>query len=869
MCKQCNMDTALPRLIYDDLDRDRTYERVRYQLICEPRFKHAMGGDQHKLLGDHIYTFFSKTMPLMSPPEKNFRQINFQERSLHGWFKLMTKKSAGDPKQKINTKGTIARITSKFPYAIGDDNENPAECQMLLTYKYVHYDTTGGKMEVSMQFFVTFSNYDRLVNDQRETLLGEMKLNNKRHSDTPKRHELPNWCYFLMGSNWNTGNYYVGVYCPHEHIIIDKAAGPQFKELTVANSLTNDLRKDNFDQQEVFVRLGGFGKIDHAVTAKYELEDEWIIRYNNVYFNEYYLGSESAVKNLSTWGDPDIFFIFDPQPGNYMPHRTIKDHDKAFRGTIDGMDSSRYGHKMILEIDWQANLPMFQPFGVYDAWLPQYHSRHRLSFPFKWSWINSMAISFWLRPEWNNVDGYFYETTNAKRHSDLCMQLTCANTEGIDSDHVSNCTHAMDIRIVNYPGSTTSFQVIVAGTFNGVYPNWGDSQTEDLRFASVTYGGSTTWAHFGLEFTRHRGGRFLTVGLWQQGRSIPVVSELKYFTLNDDHPTNNHFGLQDFVLVLGKPMPESWLTYSADLFPSEPGQDTDAASYSFYSLYEHMREPSDANAYYVYNSFGRSMIRNITIFRNTGFQTDCPKACLLCTKNFDCLVLDKDSNKKLYGTTVVNECPPNMKTAGYNDPTIENNQFFAPLFAMNNMICTRKRVTPVFYKTTDKDTADFNTEPQGVAYLGVSSDGENWMNLRSSNNPEEDAIVMKEFTRYMLKFNTNDSLRLGFSAGLDTDSNIKRVGISKKESICLETAVNYNNTNPSTKHGEPDLEGFSQANCDFFGNDQFKHCDLAGITSATENRGFAISMQVGDGCHCPEYQSQFVKDITIWTGANL
>jgi hypothetical protein len=168
VCKQCNMDTALPQLIYDDLDPDRTYERVRYQLICEPRFKHAMGGDQHKLLGDHIYTFFSKTMPLMSPPDKYFRQINFQERSLHGWFKLMTKKSAGDPKQKINTKGTIARVTSKFPYAIGDDNENPAECQMLLTYKYVHYDTTGGKMEVSMQFFVTFSNYDRLVNDQRE-----------------------------------------------------------------------------------------------------------------------------------------------------------------------------------------------------------------------------------------------------------------------------------------------------------------------------------------------------------------------------------------------------------------------------------------------------------------------------------------------------------------------------------------------------------------------------------------------------------------------------------------------------------------------------------------------------------------------------
>jgi hypothetical protein len=79
------MDTALPRLIYDDLDPERTYERVRYQLICEPRFKYAMGGDQHKLLGDHIYTFFSKTMPLMSPPDKYFHCKGNFKISIRNW----------------------------------------------------------------------------------------------------------------------------------------------------------------------------------------------------------------------------------------------------------------------------------------------------------------------------------------------------------------------------------------------------------------------------------------------------------------------------------------------------------------------------------------------------------------------------------------------------------------------------------------------------------------------------------------------------------------------------------------------------------------------------------------------------------------
>ena len=172
-------------------------------------------------------------------------------------------------------------------------------------------------------------------------------------------------------------------------------------------------------------------------------------------------------------------------------------------------------------------------------------------------------------------------------------------------------------------------------------------------------------------------------------------------------------------------MPDSSNVYSSEYFPSEPGPVEGNATYSFYDVYKEMLVPTPEDAIYNINSFGRTMIRNITMFRNTGFQEDCPTKCKLCTKNFDCVLLEDDS-VKLYGTTVVDKCPPHMKTAGYDDPTIENNPLFANSFAKNNMICTRKRVSPIFYQIKDQSKKDFNTEPQGVGYLGRSEDGTVW-----------------------------------------------------------------------------------------------------------------------------------------------
>jgi len=171
------------------------------------------------------------------------------------------------------------------------------------------------------------------------------------------------------------------------------------------------------------------------------------------------------------------------------------------------------------------------------------------------------------------------------------------------------------------------------------------------------------------------------------------------------------------------------------------------------------------------------------MFRNTGFQQDCPEKCKLCTKNFDCVLLE-DSSKKIYGTTVVDKCPENMKSAGYDDPTIENNYISAINFALNDMICTRKRVSPVFYQIKEQSKKDFNSEPQGVAYLGKSDDGVNWSPLTKDNNPEEESRVMRELARYMLVFQDTERLRLGFSDGLDANGNIKSIGKEKKESIC-------------------------------------------------------------------------------------
>jgi len=54
-----------------------------------------------------------------------------------------------------------------------------------------------------------------------------------------------------------------------------------------------------------------------------------MIKYNNIFFDQFYLGKASTIKNMATFGDPDIFFIFDPQPGNYMPHDTIPSGEKA------------------------------------------------------------------------------------------------------------------------------------------------------------------------------------------------------------------------------------------------------------------------------------------------------------------------------------------------------------------------------------------------------------------------------------------------------------------------------------------------------------------------------------------------------------
>jgi len=141
VCKQCNFDKALPRLVYDDVDPDKKHENVRYQLICVERFKYAMGGNRNKLVGDHTITFFGNTMPLMSHPDSNFRQVDFQKRSLHGWFKIQSHRQAGDPPQPVNIKGTIARVTTKTPWYIGDDNEDESQNQLLLGYEYKSFNS--------------------------------------------------------------------------------------------------------------------------------------------------------------------------------------------------------------------------------------------------------------------------------------------------------------------------------------------------------------------------------------------------------------------------------------------------------------------------------------------------------------------------------------------------------------------------------------------------------------------------------------------------------------------------------------------------------------------------------------------------------
>jgi len=195
ICQQCNLDTSLPKLIYDDADPDKTHEKRRYQLICEPRFKYAMGGNRNKLLGDHVHTFFPGTMPLMSHPDSNFKQLHFQKRSLHGWFKIQCGKKAGPPRQMVGTKGTIARITSKIPYYIGDDNADPGQTQMLLGYEYIKYEAVK-TFKLTIEFFVIFSNYDGFVDQDVKYTLGRININNYRYKTTGQRHQQPNWGFF-------------------------------------------------------------------------------------------------------------------------------------------------------------------------------------------------------------------------------------------------------------------------------------------------------------------------------------------------------------------------------------------------------------------------------------------------------------------------------------------------------------------------------------------------------------------------------------------------------------------------------------------------------------------------------------------------